>query len=186
MPQVIKTMVLAALVACVAAGCGSDSGGASSSASGGGVPPGFKRLDGPGYTLAYPASWQPLDVAGSQGAQGPKGAGGLAPQAAVGRGKVTAPLNLAVDGLKADNRVRRAGYKVVRDAPYHLDGAKGAHLVEATYNEVTGAKTTPVRTIDVLAQTDDGVALDLFLRAPTADFDRSGLRKVLTTFRLKP
>jgi hypothetical protein len=184
MPQVIKTMVLTALVACAAAGCGSDSGGGASG--GGGVPSGFKQLDGPGYTLAYPASWQPLDVAGSRGAQGPKGAGGLAPQAAVGRGKVTAPLNLTVNGLKADNRVRRAGYKVVRDAPYQLAGAKGAHLVEATYNEVTGAKTTPVRTIDVLAQTDDGVAFDLFLRAPAADFDRAGLRKVLTTFRLKP
>lgn len=181
MPQVIKTMVLAALVAFVAAGCGSDS----TSAGGGGVPDGFKRLDGPGYTLAYPASWQPLDTAGSRGAQGPKGTGGLAPQAAVGRGKVTSPLNLAVDGLKADNRVRRAGYKVVRDAPYRLDGAKGAHLVEATYDEVTGEKTTPVRTIDVLAQTDGGVAFDLFLRAPAADFDSSGLRKVLSTFRLK-
>jgi hypothetical protein len=185
MPQVIKTMALAALVACLAAGCGSDSGGASPD-SGGGVPDGFKRLDGPGYTLAYPASWQPLDTAGSRGAQGPKGTGGLAPQAAVGRGKVTAPLKLSVDGLKADNRVRRAGYKVVRDAPYHLGGAKGAHLVEATYDEVMGAKTTPVRTIDVLAQTEDGVAFDLFLRAPAADFDRSGLRKVLGTFRLKP
>jgi hypothetical protein len=30
------------------------------------------------------------------------------------------------------------------------------------------------------------VAFDLFLRAPTADFDRAGLRKVLGTFRLKP
>lgn len=173
--------MLAALVAGLAA-CGSDSGGGSSS---GDLPQGFKQLDGPGYTLAYPASWQPLDVAGSRGAQGPKGTGGLAPQAAVGRGKATAPLKLSVQGMKADNRVRRAGYKVVRDAPYHLAGAKAAHLVEATYDEVTGAKTTPVRTIDVLAQTEDGVAFDLFLRAPSADFDRSGLRKVLGTFRLK-
>jgi hypothetical protein len=183
MPHVIKTMVLAALVVGLSA-CGSDSGGGSSSSSGG-VPQGFKQLDGPGYTLAYPAGWQPLDVAGNRGAQGPKGTGGLAPQAAVGRGKVTAPLNLSVQGLKADNRVRRAGYKVVRDAPYHLDGAKRARLVEATYNEVTGTKTTPVRTIDVLAQTEGGEAFDLFLRAPTADFDRSGLRKVLGSFRLK-
>lgn len=179
MPHVIKTMVLGALVLALAA-CGSDAGGSS------GVPQGFKRLDGPGYTLAYPAGWQPLEAAGSQGAQGPKGTGGLAPQAAVGRGKVTAPLDLAVDGLKADNRVRRAGYTVVRDAPYAVAGAKGAHLVEATYKEVTGASTTPVRTIDVLVQTKGGVALDLFLRAPTADFDRSGLRKVLSTFRLQP
>jgi hypothetical protein len=183
MPQVTRILSLTALALLLAA-CGSDSGGGTSG--GGGVPQGFKRLDGPGYTLAYPASWQPLAVAGSKGAQGPKGTGGLAPQAAVGRGKITAPLNLTVDGLKADNRVRRSGYKVVREAPYSLAGAKGAHLVEATYNEVTGSTTTPVRTIDVLAQTEDGVALDLFLRAPAADFDRSGLRKVLGTFRLQP
>jgi hypothetical protein len=183
MPQVTRILSLTALALLLAA-CGSDAGDGASG--GGDVPQGYKRLDGPGYTLAYPAGWQRLDAAGSRGAQGPKGTGGLAPQAAVGRGKVTAPLNLAVNGLKADNRVRRAGYKVVRDAPYDLPGAKGAHLVEATYDEVTGAQTTPVRTIDVLAQTQDGVALDLFLRAPAADFDRAGLRKVLTTFRLKP
>jgi hypothetical protein len=178
----MKTMALGALVLMLAA-CGSDAGGSSGAA---GVPQGFKRLDGPGYSLAYPDSWQPLEATGTQGAQGPKGTGGLAPQAAVGRGKVTAPLSLTVQGLKADNRVRRAGYEVVRDAPYDLAGAKGARLVEATYNEVTGSSTTPVRTIDVLAQTSDGVAFDLFLRAPQADFDRSGLRTVLSSFRLRP
>jgi hypothetical protein len=173
MPQVIRLIALALLVAA----CGGESAAGPAA-----VPGGFKQLDGPGYTFAYPASWKPLEVPGTRGAQGPKGTGGLAPQAAVGRGPATAPLNLTVDGLKADNRIRRAAYKVVRDAPYHLAGAKGAHLVEATYRD----GTTPVRTIDVLAQTKDGVAFDLFLRAPAADFDRAGLRKVLTTFRLKP
>ncbi len=173
MPQVIRLVALALLVAA----CGSESAAGPS-----GVPSGFTRLDGPGYTLAYPAGWQSLNVAGSRGAQGPKGTGGLAPQAAVGRGPVTAPLNLAVDGLKADNRVRRAAYKVVRDEPYHVAGAKAAHLVEATYRDAT----TPVRTIDVLVQTKGGVAFDVFLRAPEADFDRAGLPKVLATFRLKP
>jgi hypothetical protein len=177
MPQVIRLIALALLLA--ACGSESDTGPAA-------VPGGFKQLDGPGYTFAYPASWTPLEVPGTRGAQGPKGTGGLAPQAAVGRGPVTASLSLAVTGLKADNRIRRAGYTVVRDAPYRVDGAKGAHLVEATYREGTGATTTPVRTIDVLVQTKKGVAFDLFLRAPEADFDRAGLRKVLTTFRLKP
>jgi hypothetical protein len=181
MPQVTRTLSLAALALLLAA-CGSARGGSPAA----GLPKGFKRLDGPGYTLAYPAGWRPLDAAGSRGAQGPKGTGGLAPQAAVGRGKVTAPLKLAVQGLEADNRVRRAGYGVMRDEPYDVAGAKGAHLVEATYAEVTGATTTPVRTVDVLVQTKDGVALDLLLRAPTADFDRSGLRRILATFRLTP
>jgi hypothetical protein len=173
MPQVIRLIALALLVAA----CGSESAAGPAA-----VPSGFTRLDGPGYTFAYPTGWQTLDVTDSRGAQGPKGTGGLAPQAAVGRGPVTAPLNLAVDGLKADNRVRRAAYKVVRDEPYRVAGAKGAHLVEATYRDAT----TPVRTIDVLVQTKGGVALDLFLRAPEADFDRAGLRKVLATFRLRP
>jgi hypothetical protein len=173
MPQVIRLIALALVLAA----CGSESGAGPAA-----VPGGFKRLDGRGYTLAYPASWKPLELAGTRGAQGPKGTGGLAPQAAVGRGPVTASLKLAVDGLKADNRIRRAGYKVVRDAPYDVAGAKGAHLVEATYRD----GTTPVRTIDVLVQTKGGVAFDLFLRAPEADFDRAGLRKVLTTFRLEP
>jgi hypothetical protein len=173
MPQVIRLIALALLVA--ACGGESDAGPAT-------VPGGFKRLNGPGYTFAYPASWKPLEAGGTRGAQGPKGTGGLAPQAAVGRGPVTAPLDLAVQGLKADNRVRRAAYKVVRDEPYHVAGAKDSHLVEATYRDAT----TPVRTIDVLVQTKQGVAFDLFLRAPEADFDRAGLRRVLATFRLKP
>jgi hypothetical protein len=172
MPQVTRLIALALLVA----GCGGESAAPAS------VPQGFKRLDGPGYTLAYPAGWQALDTAGSRGAQGPKGTGGLAPQAVVGRGRVTAPLPLSVQGLEADNRVRRAGYRIVREASYHVAGAAGARLVEATYR--VGA--TPVRTIDVLVQTKAGVAFDLFLRAPAADFDRAGLRQVLPTFRLTP
>jgi hypothetical protein len=78
--------------------------------------------------------------------------------------------------------VRRAGYKIVREGAYHVPGATGARLLEAVYR--VGA--TPVRTIDLLVQTKPGVAYDLFLRAPEADFDRVGMRKVLSSFRLKP
>jgi hypothetical protein len=173
MPQVTRILVLALLLAA----CGSESGGGSAA-----VPSGFERLDGPGYTLAHPAGWQPLNAANSRGAQGPKGTGGLAPQAVVGRGRITAPLDLSVQGLEADNRVRRAGYKIVREGAYHVAGATGARLLEAVYR--VGA--TPVRTIDLLVQTKQGVAYDLFLRAPEADFDRVGMRKVLSSFRLTP
>jgi hypothetical protein len=172
MPHVIRSIALALLVA----GCGGEA------ASSGSVPDGFTRLDGPGYSFAHPSAWQPLNATDSQGVQGPKGTGGLAPQAVVGRGKITAPLSLSVQGLEADNRVRRAGYRVVRQAPYHVDGAAGARLLEATYK--VGA--TPVRTVDLLVQTKHGMAYDVFLRAPDADFDRVGLRKVLSSFRLRP
>jgi hypothetical protein len=181
----MRRIAMTTLLALVLAGCGGSS--SSSSDKPASVPSGFKTMNGQGYSFAYPSSWQTLDnIEGGQGAQGPKGTGGLAPQAAVGRGEVTASLDNSVDGFIANNRIRRAGWKVVKDVDYDLDGAKDAHLIEATYNEVTSSSaTTPVRTIDVLVQTDKGVALDLFLRAPEADFDRVRLREVLDTFRLK-
>jgi hypothetical protein len=177
-----RTVIVLALML---AGCGG--GGSSSSDDKASVPSGFKTMSGRGFSLAYPSSWETLDdIEGGQGAQGPKGTGGLAPQAAVGRGEVTASLDATVDGFIANNRIRRAGWKVVKDQDYEVDGAKDAHLIEATYNEVTGTSaTTPVRTIDVLVQTDKGVALDLFLRAPDADFDHARLREVLDSFRLQ-
>jgi hypothetical protein len=180
----MRRAVMTTLLVLVLAGCG---GGSSSSDEPASVPSGFKTMNGPGYSFAYPSSWQTLDsIEGGEGAQGPKGTGGLAPQAAVGRGEATADLDNSVDGFIANNRIRRAGWKIVKDEDYKLDGAKGAHLIEATYNEVTGSSaTTPVRTIDVLVQTDKGEALDLFLRAPDADFDRARLREVLDSFRLK-
>jgi hypothetical protein len=173
----------AIVLALALAGCGGSSGSSGSSS----VPSGFKTLSGPGYSFAYPSDWQTLDnIEGGQGAQGAKGTGGLAPQAAVGRGEVTASLDNTVDGFIANNRIRRAGWKVVKDEDFKLDGAKDAHLIEATYNEVTSSTaTTPVRTIDVLAQTDKGEAYDLFLRAPDADFDHARLREILDTFKLR-
>jgi hypothetical protein len=176
-----RTIIVLALLL---AGCGGSSGGSSDQPS---VPSGFKTMSGQGYSFAYPSDWQALDnVEGGQGAQGPKGTGGLAPQAVVGRGEATASLDNTVDGFIANNRIRRAGWKVVKQEDYDVDGAKDARLIEATYNEVTGGTaTTPVRTIDVLVQTGNGVALDLFLRAPDADFDRARLRDILDTFRLR-
>jgi hypothetical protein len=175
-PALSMTLLALALAAC-------GGGGSDKSAS---TPKGFKTMNGPGYSFAYPSDWKTLDdVAGARGAQGPSGTGGLAPQAAVGQGKITSSLDLAVDGFKTDNRVRRAGWTVVKESDYKLDGAKGARMIEATFKEVTGTTTTPVRTIDVLVQTDKGQALDLLLRAPDADFDKARLREVLDTFRLK-
>ena len=76
----------AILLALLLAGCGGSSPDRPAS-----VPHGFKTLNGPDYSFAYPSSWRTLDnIEGGRGAQGPSGTGGLAPQAAVGRGEVTA------------------------------------------------------------------------------------------------
>jgi hypothetical protein len=140
------------IVALLIAGCG---GGETESAA---VPDGFKTLAGDGWTLAYPAGWEVSQVEGSRLAQGPKGEGGLAPQAAVARD--------------------------AKPPPFELDGADQARVIEAGYIERTTGGTTPVRTIDLLVRTQDGDQLDFLMRAPSADFDRVRLNEVLDTIRL--
>jgi hypothetical protein len=165
------------IVALCLAGCG----GAAKSAD---VPDGFKTLSGDGWTLAYPSGWQVSEVNGSRLAQGPKGVGGLAPQAAVARDVKPPPFEISLDAFKADQTLRRGNWKVTKDAKFELDGADQARVIEADYIEKTTGGTTPVRTIDLLVRTEEGAQLDFLMRAPSADFDRVRLNEVLDTIRL--
>jgi hypothetical protein len=166
------------IVALLIAGCG---GGETESAA---VPEGFKSLAGDGWTLAYPSGWEVSEVDGSRLAQGPKGEGGLAPQAAVARDVKPPPFDVSLEAFKSDQFVRRGNWKITRDAAFKLDGADKARVIEADYIEKTGTGTTPVRTIDLLVRTQDGAQLDFLMRAPSADFDRVRLNEVLDTIRL--
>jgi len=169
---------LALLVAVAAmAGCGGREPAA--------VPQGFTRLDGPTYTFAHPAGWQGLKTETVLGAQGPKGTGGLEPQAGVSSGQAPASLELVMDGFLADQMTRRGNWEVLRDEPIEVEGAEEARITDARYDQVTGDVTTPVRMVDVHAITEDGMLYDFFVRAPVADFDRARLDEVLDTFRLK-
>jgi hypothetical protein len=163
----------------VLAGCGSDDGGAAT------TPEGFKTLAGDGWTLAYPSGWDVSEVDGSRLAQGPKGTGGLAPQAAVARDVKPPPFATSIDAFKADQTLRRGNWQITRDAKFALDGADQARVIEADYIEKTGTGTTPVKTIDLLVRTKAGAQLDFLMRAPRADFDRVRLNEVLDTIRLK-
>ena len=149
------------------------------------TPAGFATLSGDGWTLAYPSSWEVSEVDGSRLAQGPKGTGGLAPQAAVARDVKPPPFEVSLKAFKADQTLRRGNYKVTRDAAFDLAGADEARVIEADYIEKTAGGTTPVRTVDLLVRTADGDQLDFLLRAPRADFDRARLDEVLDTIRLK-
>ena len=164
------------------AGCG---GGGAKRGSQAQVPKDFKTLSGDGWTLAYPSSWTVSEVNGSRLAQGPKGTGGLAPQAAVARDVKPPPFEISLDAFKADQTLRRGNWKITRNAKVELDGAEQARVIEADYIEKTVGGTTPVRTIDLLVRTDDGAQLDFLMRAPQADFDRARLDEVLDTIRLK-
>ena len=171
-------MILGAVL--VLAGCGADEGGGSAAA-----PDGFKTLTGDDWTLAYPSGWDVSEVDGSRLAQGPKGTGGLAPQAAVARDVKPPPFDTSIDAFKSDQTLRRGNWKITRDAKFDLDGAKDARVIEADYIEKTGTGTTPVKTIDLLVRTKSGAQLDFLMRAPQADFDRVRLNEVLDTIRLK-
>jgi hypothetical protein len=166
-------------VALMLSACGGEDG-----ASSGATPDGFKTLTGDGWSLAYPSSWAVSEVDGSRLAQGPKGTGGLAPQAAVARDVKPPPFSVSLDAFKSDQTLRRGNWKVTRDAKFSLDGAKEARVIEADYIEKTGAGTTPVKTIDLLVRTTSGAQLDFLMRAPQADFDRVRLNEVLDTIRI--
>ena len=174
-----KKLTLILLTAALA-GCG---GGDERAASP--VPDGFKQLAGEGWAFAHPANWQVSTVAGGKLAQGAKGTGGLAPQAAVASDPKPPPFEIALEAFNADQTLKRAKRRVTRDESFDLAGADQARLIEAEYLEVTSeTETTPVELIDVLVRTEDGVQLDFLLRAPRADFNRARLAEVLDTLRL--
>jgi hypothetical protein len=174
--------VILTTAALALAGCGGDEGGEQAAA----VPQGFKELAGDGWSLAHPSDWQVTQSEAGPLAQGPKGTGGLAPQAGVARDPQPPPFDLALEAFNADQTLKRAKRNVTRDEAFELDGAEEARLIEADYLERTSdTATTPVKTIDVLVRTEDGAQLDFLLRAPRADFDRARLDEVLDTIRLR-
>jgi hypothetical protein len=180
-------LIVATIALALGAGCGG--GEAAPPAA---VPEGFRELRGADWTLAHPAGWSVSPRrAGSGGGTvsevlGPPGSAGLPPQVVVGRSqRAPGDLDAAALELKTDNRVRRSRWTVLSEQPVEIAGARAARLIEARYLEVAGESTEPVRTVDLLVRTPEGAQLDLLVRAPEDDFDRSGLRTVLQTFRVR-
>ena len=107
------------------------------------TPSGFATLSGEGWTVAYPQPWRTSTVAGIRLAQGPKRTGGLAPQVAVAKDPKPPPFAIVLDAFRADQTVRRGDYTVTRDAPYELDGADDARLIELVGFLVQGVVAHP-------------------------------------------
>lgn len=176
----ILTLLLFAAV--LLAGCGASDAREAAAP----TPAGFKTLTGEGWALAHPAGWEVSAITGGKLAQGVKGAGGLAPQAAVERDPKPPPFDIALEAFNADQTLRRARRTVTRDEDFAVAGAERARLIEAEYVERTSdTVTTPVKTIDVLVRTEDGAQLRFLLRAPRADFDRARLAEVLGTLQVR-
>ena len=147
----------------------------------------LRDLRRPTFTFAHPARLGGESRTGTtKGVQGPKGTGGLAPQAAVSSGQSPAvDFESIIAGFKADQLTRRANWEIVSEEHVEIDGAKEARMTEARYDEVTGSTTTPVRTIDLHVRTEDGMLYDFLVRGPEADFDSDRLRETIDTFRIK-
>lgn len=187
-PLTIQCGLLAASLALAACG-GEDDGKPRVSASP--APAGWTVRQGPDYAFAYPDGWkvQPerREPRGTiQSVYGPAGAGGLPPQIAVGRTPDDeGSFDMALRAFRADSQVARARWKVLSERRVKLDGASDARLIEARYLQATPEKTTePVRTIDLLVRTEGGTQLNLFVRAPEAEFDAARLRAVVDSFRV--
>ena len=183
-----RAIIAALLTGLAVAGCGGgDKPAAAPSTE---VPAGFAVLKGPGYALGYPKDFKEMPEQREEGGStrslvGAEGPTGFPPQVAVGRtARDKGSFGLVVEALKADNRVRRADWKIVSEKPLSLDGAEEARMIEARYVEPTEAGDQAIRTIDLLVRTREGAQLSVLLRAPEEAFEASGLRKVPGTLRI--
>ncbi len=155
------------------------------------VPQGFKLLKGPDYALAYPAAFKALPERKSENGSsrsfvGADGASGFPPQVAIGRTpEDSGAFKLALEAFKADNRVRRWEWKILSERSVKIEGAQHARMFEASYNEKGDDGPQPIRTIDLLVRSKGGTQFDILLRAPEADFDRAGLRKIIDTLKVR-
>ena len=185
-----RAIIAALLSGVVVAGCGGDGDQPAPAAPGAEAPAGFVTVKGPDYALAHPKGFKELPEQREEGGStrslvGAEGPTGFPPQVAIGRtARDKGSFGLAVEALKADNRVRRAEWKIVSEKPLSLEGAAEARMIEARYVEPTESGDQPIRTIDVLVRTKAGAQLDVLLRAPEQDFEASGLRKVPATLRI--
>ena len=148
-----------------------------------GLPAALRRRAGRSPTRP---NWEVSTVAGGKLAQGADGTGGLAPQAGVASDPKPPPFDLALEAFNADQTLKRAKRRVMRDEDFELAGAerRAADRGRLPRGHERDGDDTGASVIDVLVRTDDGVQLDFLLRAPRADFDRARLDEVLDTIRL--
>ena len=111
--------------------------------------------------------------------------GDLPPQVAIGAGPARNDLADVVKLHKDMQKVRFPTYRVTRDEPVELDGAAGAHVVDAEYTMAKAGAKVLVREVNLLVLTEDGRALDFFVRSPARDYAGAKLQAIFDSFRLR-
>jgi hypothetical protein len=190
-PRAPRPLVAAALLfvlVIVAAACGGSGGDGQAAAA---APTGFATYQAPRYSIAYPTGWTVSERPNAGGGpptvviQGPNGAGGFAPQIAVGHD--TDYASAFDDALEA-YRLTAIGQTgtVVSDQPVELDGAERAQRTEYTEpQQGSDGQQYTIRVIDLHALTAARTMYDVLVRAPKEDFDGAQLAAALGTFRVK-
>jgi hypothetical protein len=183
---VIRIAVGAALggIAALAAACGGDDAPAPPP-----TPSGFVREEGRQWTFARPRDWSAIGAAAAPGKElvgfeSAPGPAGLPAQVGLG----IAPdypneLSQAVQLAKEQSEITYPGYEVLEEREIELAGAD-AYRIDAEYRSFQD-EPVPVRTVDLLVQTEDAVQMNFFVRAAASDFDRLGLERIVETFRLR-
>ena len=180
--------LLSLILGCLLASCGG--GGGPSPRPTPPVPQGFVAATGRHYAFVRPRDWRPIQAdAGAPGKvlvgfESSPGPSGLPSQVGIGIDpRYPHELRDAVRLAKDESRIVYPGYRITAEKTFPLDGAQ-ALRIDAEYASFQD-EPRPVRTVDVLAQTPEGVQLNFFVRGPAEDFDRLGLTSILDSFRIR-
>ncbi len=199
----VRSAVVAALAGTVLAACGGD--GAPPGAPGasgatlerrGPVPDGWEVSATRYFSYAHPADWtvevRPPRNGGTPGevvseARGPARTPGLPPDVVV---TATPDYKSGLEGLlvvnSTDAEIRYRDRKVLEEQKPAVPGAIGARLIEADIqNKAPDGTITPVRQFDLVALSEAGNAVGLFVQVPADQGESSRVREVIRTLEIR-
>jgi hypothetical protein len=153
------------------------------------APPGYVGYRGDGYTFARPTGWQETRTSDEAGAPMVEFHGAPDAQGAF-RGQLIMARRDHFSGTMADQlaQVRMLnnvnGRRILADGPVKVPGAREGRWIEAAYDDSSSGAAVRVRIVDVYAFSPKGTMFDLVARAQESEFERTGLRQALDTFRV--
>ena len=184
-------VMVAALLALALGGCGSDDEQGAPAA-----PEGWRVNESKWFAFSHPPDWTARTRPAQTGNPGetvteltaPRS--GSEPLAVVVVG-ATPKYGSGFRGLLEANEsnalVRFSGARVVDERDLDLPGAKDAKLIERELapGSGAGAPTVPLRIFDVVALSEDDTAVNMAAQVKAADVDRSRVKQVLDSLRLR-
>lgn len=178
---------VALLAGLILGGCGEGSGS---------VPEGWRVNEMRFFSVASPPGWTvetrpSVQASASEPvleAVGRPGTAGLQPQVVVGSGPWGQSFGSLVDFNETGTQVETPGARRVRREEIDVPGAESALLnVYELRNQAPGQPTDGalVREYELVALSEDGTAVNLFLRLPAADVERVRPEQLIGTLRLE-